>query len=331
MAETRYSGVIEQELSALLAAYKKIEAERNAILSAIAARGVSAPAGTQLAAIPGKIGEIPKKIDTSALTAEAGTILAGYTALVNDKVITGNIPARTSDNLTVSGAKVSVPAGHYATAASKSVDIATQATPVIEISDGGLITAEAEQVAGYVNKGSKSATKQLPVKSAKVYTPGVNNQVIDALQWLTGAQTIKGDTNLVPGKIVKGNSIFGVAGSAIEGATIATGTLASGAVTYPGNSITIPCSFVPALLVMMLDESFTNFSFGNSIALYIQKDTTYYGYYIDTSDRGIYKSGTVDRLTTSGGTVIINAPSIPMGTEKVDSFATGAWRWFAVI
>ena len=50
-------------------------------------------------------------------------------------------------------------------------------------------------------------------KSAQTYMPGVNNQTIASGQYLTGAQTIKGDANLLAGNIKSGVNIFGVIGS----------------------------------------------------------------------------------------------------------------------
>lgn len=50
-------------------------------------------------------------------------------------------------------------------------------------------------------------------KSAATYTPGTSNQTIAASQYLNGAQTIKGDANLVAGNIKSGVSIFGVTGN----------------------------------------------------------------------------------------------------------------------
>ena len=50
-------------------------------------------------------------------------------------------------------------------------------------------------------------------KSAATYTPSTRNQTIAASQYLSGAQTIKGDANLVAGNIKSGVSIFGVTGT----------------------------------------------------------------------------------------------------------------------
>ena len=54
----------------------------------------------------------------------------------------------------------------------------------------------------------------IPKKSARTYTPTTTDQTISSGQYLDGAQTIKGDANLLPENIVSGKSIFGVEGSA---------------------------------------------------------------------------------------------------------------------
>lgn len=123
------------------------------------------------------------------------------------------ISERSSSDLTASGATVSVPAGNYKAAASKAVATATQATPSISVSTSGLITASATQTAGYVAAGTKSATKQMTVQAAQTITPGTSNKTIASGRYLTGTQTIKGDSNLTAANIKKGVSIFGVSGS----------------------------------------------------------------------------------------------------------------------
>lgn len=90
---------------------------------------------------------------------------------------------------------------------------ATQATPSIEVDSNGLITASATQSAGYVASGTTSATKQLTTKAAATITPGTSNQTIASGTYLTGTQTIIGDSNLNAANIKSGTSIFGVAGS----------------------------------------------------------------------------------------------------------------------
>ncbi len=88
-----------------------------------------------------------------------------------------------------------------------------QATPSISVSSNGLITASSTQSTGYVSGATKTATKQLTTESAKTYTPTTSNQTISSGTYLTGVQTIKGDSNLVAGNIKSGVSIFGVNGT----------------------------------------------------------------------------------------------------------------------
>jgi hypothetical protein len=128
-------------------------------------------------------------------------------------VVTGTIETKTASGVTASGATVTVPAGYYASKVSKSVTTATQATPGITVSSDGLITASATQSAGYVSAGTKSATKQLEIQAAQTITPGTEDQTIASGKYLTGAQTIQGDSNLAAENIKKGAAIFGVEGT----------------------------------------------------------------------------------------------------------------------
>lgn len=48
---------------------------------------------------------------------------------------------------------------------------------------------------------------------ATTYTPGTSNQTIASGTYLTGAQTVSGDANLIAGNIKSGTSIFGITGT----------------------------------------------------------------------------------------------------------------------
>lgn len=96
----------------------------------------------------------------------------------------------------------------------EAVETVEQATPEISVSADGLISATSAQDEGYIAvTGMKTATKQLDTQGTQTITPGTADQTIAYGKYLTGTQTIKGDSNLVAGNIKSGVSIFGVAGS----------------------------------------------------------------------------------------------------------------------
>lgn len=79
----------------------------------------------------------------------------------------------------------------------EAMPVATQATPTIEVSDDGVITASATQTAGYVDAGTKSSTKQLTVQEAKIVTPTTSTQVaVPAGTFVTGDVTVAANEDL---------------------------------------------------------------------------------------------------------------------------------------
>lgn len=62
------------------------------------------------------------------------------------------------------------------------------------------------------SKGTKY-TGSIASKAAATYTPTTSDQTIASGQYLSGAQTIKGDVNLQAANIAAGVTIFGVTGS----------------------------------------------------------------------------------------------------------------------
>lgn len=162
--------------------------------------------------------------DSAGATVTASDMLAGVTAYGASGEVTGNIATKTSSDLTSSADVVTVPAGYYASSATKSVGTATLAAPSISVnSSTGVITATVTQTAGYVSAGSASDTESLSVQAAQTITPGTSNQTIAAGKYLTGAQTILGDADLISSNIKSGANIFGVSGAAnVVDTTIAT-------------------------------------------------------------------------------------------------------------
>lgn len=148
--------------------------------------------------------------DTSDATVSASDILSGKTAYGSSGKVTGTM------------ATVLVP------------------TPTIDVSSTGLITASNTQTAGYTAGGTKSATSQLTRKTAETFVPTTTNQTISSGQYLTGVQTIKGDSNLKAANIKSGVSIFGVSGSYsgidTSDATATASDIVSGKTAYVNGS-----------------------------------------------------------------------------------------------
>lgn len=120
------------------------------------------------------------------------------------------------------------------------------ATPTIDVSAGGLITATTEQEKGYVPGGTKSATQQLTTQGAKTVTPGTSNQTAVASgRYTTGDVVVSGDANLVPENIAEGVSIFGVTGAHSGGGSVEVYTGTSVGVLfkyYYQHTLTLPVS-----------------------------------------------------------------------------------------
>ena len=79
-------------------------------------------------------------------------------------------------------------------------------------------------VTAYGGNGTKYSGS-ISSKSAQTYTPTTSDQTIASGQYLSGAQTIKGDVNLVQANIAKNVTIFGV-----------TGTLSSPVISQDGTT-----------------------------------------------------------------------------------------------
>lgn len=102
-------------------------------------------------------------IDLTGTTATSANIVSGYGAYGSDGAwMDGTIEERNSDDLTVSGATVTTPAGYYASQATKSVATATAQTPVATkgtVSNHSVsVTPSVTHAEGYISGGTKTGT-----------------------------------------------------------------------------------------------------------------------------------------------------------------------------
>ena len=181
--------------------------------------------------------------DTSDATAEVADILDGKTAYIASGKVTGTL--RTSTRLLYaptgsSSGEASVSERSYTPAVGSSYKKIRVEAPSVTSTEGKTVVDASNveigvevdcsdfgnAVAANVLSGKTfTATPGLKVKGtmtskdAKTITPGVDDQIIASGQYLAGAQTIKGDSNLVAANIKKGTSIFGVTGILETGST----------------------------------------------------------------------------------------------------------------
>ena len=182
--------------------------------------------------IPKSGGGTAEFVDTSDATlSSGGSMLSGNTAYANGTKYTGSIATKSGTDITASGDTVTVPAGYYASQQTKAVasgsatapatisgTSATVSTGTNTITLSKTVSVTPTVTAGYVASGtaansSVSLTASVTTKAATTYTPTTSDQTIASGTYLTGAQTIKGDADLVASNIKSGVTIFGVAGS----------------------------------------------------------------------------------------------------------------------
>ena len=128
-------------------------------------------------------------------------IPTGYNATTSYYKITKTPNGSVTAPSSISGTGASVTTGTNTLTFTKSVSV----TP--NVTTAGYISA------GTAGNSSVSLTAPVTTKGAATYTPTTSNQIIAASQYLTGAQTIQGDANLIARNIKKDTSIFGVTGT----------------------------------------------------------------------------------------------------------------------
>ncbi len=187
---------------------KSVSDGKALVAAAITAKKIAAAASDTFAVLADKIGQIV----LGSGNAQTGDVVKGKTFTNDDGVeYTGTLEeysgitksATASLDTTNSRLQMAIPAvGKYNTA-SKLYATYAAIRSVIGLTADKL----------WYNTTILGLKSTRTGQAAKTWTPGTSNQTIPAGTCCTGAQTIKGDPNLVPANIKKGVSIFGKTGT----------------------------------------------------------------------------------------------------------------------
>lgn len=108
----------------------------------------------------------------------------------------------------------------YSSVPSVSIPTSSGGTASFVDTTSATLTSGAQMLSGYTAYADGTLyTGSISSKAAATYTPTTSDQTISAGQYLSGAQTVKGDANLTSANIASGVSIFGVTGT-LSSATI---------------------------------------------------------------------------------------------------------------
>lgn len=290
------------------------------------------------------------EMDTSDATAEAGDILSGKTAYIASGKVTGTL--RTSTRLLYApygsgSGDASVSETSYTpTVGSSFKKIRVEAPSVTSTSGKTVVDASnveigvevdcydfGNAVAANVLSGKTfTASPGLKVhgtmasKEAETITPGVDDQTIAANQYLAGAQTIKGDSNLVAVNIKSGVSIFGVIGTLEAGS--AGKTVKTGSFTGAETEAVIETG-LSSISAFMVYDAANRLHAAGLICAFVDVEGGISGRGIGCSSYSSYIQGfdisDTNVLNVAGGTITVLSTST---AYKPISNAT--YKWFAV-
>ena len=296
---------------------------------------------------------ITKTINTDA-TATEDTILSGWVAYGSTGMIIGNIRSTTSTLVTpTSSSVVAIKSQYYArnsiyvagdsnlisdniksgvsifgvTGSYTGGTTVTHSAPELQFaSTTGKITATHTQASGLVTGGITTSSLQLLTLGTSSYTPGTSDQTIDAYRWLTGSQTILGDSNLVSSNIANGVTIFGKTGSYGSDATVTEKDVKINKIAY-GSTGQITGTMGVAQF------NITSVSVSPRGAISYDYSVSSSGYLDSTSDTGLTADGLITVKSSADITVSQNSLTIPSGyyrstVSKTIGIALGASTYY---
>ena len=189
------------------------------------------------------------KVDLTSDTVAAGNLLSGYEAHGADgNAVTGSIASKSSTDLTVSGNTVSVPAGYYASAASKSIANGSATTPATTITANPTISVNS--TTGLISSSVSASKSITPSVSAgyvssgtagTVSVSGSNTSQLSTQDGTTIAPTEAEQTAVAAGKYTLGAVKVGAISSTYVGSDIPQND--STDLTASGNTVSVPAGY----------------------------------------------------------------------------------------
>lgn len=216
---------------------------------------------------------------TSDATAGDSDVLNGKTYYRNGVKGTGSIISKATQTYTPTTSDQNIASGQYLSGTQTIKGDANLLSANIKsgISIFGVSgnsnvvdTSAGDAIAAEILNGKKAyvdgalITGTIPSKATATITPGTTDQTIAAGQYLSGAQTISGDADLIAANIKSGINIFGVLGSLIPGLQYASGTVTSsseiqvycssdGSTDYGAQIVVSGLTFKPDMIIAWKD------------------------------------------------------------------------------
>lgn len=228
----------------------------NAISSSYVGSGIARRSGTNLSA-SGKTVTVPagyyenqatKDVSTMTLpTSTSASATSGYTSKATVSRSTSDQYINIAPGYNEAGGYYKVEAVANGSVTAPSSISGTDASIGANVSAQTLTFTKTISVtpnvttAGYISSGtagnsSVSLTASAIIQPAQTITPGTTNQTIASGTYLTGTQTISGDSDLTAANIKTGVQIFNVTGSYTSDATAAAGDIVNTKTAYVNGS-----------------------------------------------------------------------------------------------